>query len=1099
MTSVQRFLANDRNRARTASVVASSVRTSSIVETLSVTREGNGRVALVGSYTGHAPTDIDIEISSGGTTPRATEPVFRGIGSGVMAVESVSGAAVQQALTFSLADLGIDTKAAGFDVRTVRIVDKAAGAAGNNIHIIVTPALTVASTTFALLADWPASQPVRTGEEWDFGALPLIAGNVNASSPRVRFGSDPTVYRLWKEYKDGAWHYGTSPALERDIAAGSRVFAVSGAYSVRVTNGTTPEDYAAVTTLHDLLSALNASALVEVAGVVVQDRKPGGMSVIDVPIRTASWFKSLTGKPRIQDIAVGTAAPTQAITVRCVNDDWIGAEVWQVEGTVSGRLANATTGVPFASVPISFLIPSIEMNNAGGGEWAFKYDPAGRSDDAPDVPSVCVRPFRFGVNAQPRTVSFRYQRRPSQECKCESMPTPKLSLKCLGLDSIGDTEMALDAEYKTRLESLYSWRHDFHESNTLSSSAVVRDMDYADSITAIFAEGLAQIYETALARTEWDAALTEMQADLLWLEGTGGSSLAQYQGGNVGAVWKNNSNDHYYKLTGVTAATVPVDGGPLLDSSTAEHTPEPAVSTVWLINGTSFTLSRTIATVAYVYTYKDEGLTNPAVGADLPNQPPAQAIVQLEVDTLVRKWRARMDYCLTIAGIVPKSDAGNEAGACWRDYPEDTHWWVDTEGYYLPAFSNRAYHSARRNTETGIPYSTREFGFGLVVACPERLREGDMLTIRILSVNNDRPYRAGDEAVIETVFGGPAYLTGGVDGTDELTWAVRGSVSGAMPSYIVAMDTTPALYLQDGVGVRITPGGIPFELGDVFTLSVESGRFRWRADAGAWSSLADIPVSGAVVLGNGVSASFVTGAAPSFVSGDEYAFRVHQPYASANVCRPTPDTWQWVGAAANIVCDLGAIDSLAAVAVALHDLPNGATLTAEWSIDAISWSAPVALIGERVAVHFPAPVVARYVRISVTSATGGRIGWVWAGVPLATEASAQRCVRSRRWSVSRGAAVNPAGLYRGSGDGWIAEWEHWLRESEAEQLLDMAGHLAEYDEPLIFVPHYLHTDDAAMVRLDAEQIEIADRYEYQPNDDTRRMLSATIPMEAYIG
>ena len=110
-----------------------------------------------------------------------------------------------------------------------------------------------------------------------------------------------------------------------------------------------------------------------------------------------------------------------------MNADVIGAERWSVAGDVSGTLPVATTGVPYASAAALFTVPRIDPAAAGSGRWSFKFRPAAR-DEGAGVPSICLRPFRLGRNAVPRTVTFTYTKRPPADCKCSDMPTPRVSL-----------------------------------------------------------------------------------------------------------------------------------------------------------------------------------------------------------------------------------------------------------------------------------------------------------------------------------------------------------------------------------------------------------------------------------------------------------------------------------------------------------------------------------------------------------------------------------------------------------------------------------------------------------------------------------------------
>lgn len=700
MTSVQRFFSGRNNLARSAALSASSVRASTAIERVAARRAGGGRVRLAGEYTGHEAAQVEVEIVAAGGTPRASVPQFVGVGNGQLQVQSVDSAAALQELSFTLSDLGIPTAHAVLDVREVSLRARASGAVGNAIRITVAPHLTRTATDFALLADWAVGAATQTGAQWDFGGLPLSAnGEIDATSPRIAFGFDPQIYRPWCQLKDSDWQFGLSPALERAQPKGAKVYVVTGGYRVTVTDGTVSETYgdtstgqSTIVTLYDLLSALQASALVEVAGVVAADRAVGGQAAVDVPLRTSAWLLALGGKVALHGVSVPEQAPTQTVTVRCINADVVGRERWSVVGDVSGTLAVAETGAPYDSAALRFTVPVIAPATPDGGEWSFKYEPAQRPENA-GLPSVCVRPFRFGRNAKPRTVTFTYRKRPPADCKCSDMSTPRLSLKCLGIGPEGG-DMALEPAYQSRLEALYRWQADFVAGNLHPDGGDffaydATDVAVASACVRVFADALAEVYEVPIAAAAWSTALDGLKAD-----------------------FQNYTESQ-------------VDGG-----------------------------------------------------SGFSSEPGA---LNLMVSEYPKRYAARMDHVRTLAGIVPKSDSSSgDAGGCWIDHG-DAFWWVDTDGYYLPAFTNQAYISARRNTDTGKAYSTMEFGFGLVVACPDRLMKGDSLTIRISQVDTERPYQVGDEAIIQTVAAGPAWLAGGVDGTDVQTLRVVGAVSGALP------------------------------------------------------------------------------------------------------------------------------------------------------------------------------------------------------------------------------------------------------------------------------------------------------------------------------
>lgn len=629
--------------------------------------------------------------------------------------------------------------------------------------------------------------------------------------------------------------------------------------------------------------------------------------------------------------------------------------------------------------------------------------------------------------------------------------------------------MALEPEYQTRLMALYQWRRMFLDSNTAFGelgeppgtygyiNSHIREVEIANGITSELAQALAEIYEVQAARDQWDLELAGVISMMTPLEGVAGS------------VQINLAADVSIERT-VHSITDP--------GASEAHT---VISVQVNSRGNSFTVSSTDETEL------KEGELK------------AQYIAPLSgTSAVVGMVSARMDYVRTIAGIVPKSESSSsDAGGCWIDHG-DAFWWADVDGYYLPAFTNQAYVSARRNTETGKAYSTMEFGFGLVVACPDRLKVGDQLTIRINQVDADRPYQVGDEAIIQTVAAGPAWLSGGVDGTDVQTWRVLGSASGSLPDYIVPTDGTAApVYSAAGVALQMALGGIPFVLGDAFSLAVEAGQYRWRRAGDAWGPTADIPPSGQAMLSDGLQVHFDAGAAPSFVPGDVYAFDVHQPWAASHVQDAQASAWGWAGDGATMVIDLGSVQSLGAVALARYQLPAGANVALELSQDGAVWSAPLVLdVSRPVCVSlFHLALSARFLRLGVANATGGSMGWLWCGQPLATDNHATTCQRRRRWAATRGGGINAPALYAGAGDGWRLGWENALLDEDADALVALVDWAQQHDEPLVFLPHHLHEGDASFVRCAADALEISDIHEYQPDNSAHRLLSATLEME----
>jgi hypothetical protein len=427
----------------------------------------------------------------------------------------------------------------------------------------------------------------------------------------------------------------------------------------------------------------------------------------------------------------------------------------------------------------------------------------------------------------------------------------------------------------------------------------------------------------------------------------------------------------------------------------------------------------------------------------------------------VRRYRAMADDILLTAEIVPdfldaSTGGSTPGGGCWSD-PGDANWWepADNAGGYLPAFTNRRYLSVKRATDgSGDVVSTHEFSFAIVVNpdCVGALKDGDKVTINIGDAGWAPTYQVGDKLYLAVVGASPLYLAGGVDGTNTLLWSVRGSVVGAMPNYSQARES-PGLYTY-GISFRLNVGGVDNEVGDSWTFGVEVGSFRYRINGGAWSAATNI---GTTSIGSGLSLEFSEGAYPSFVSGDSAAFTVLQPHAATNLLTPNEDSYAWDGSTAEVTIDLSAIEGFSALALLMHSLPSTATIgiTGTGLSKTVTWRAgPILLLTDDDLPETPPEEIT----ISIANASGGRIGWLWAGDPLdllpnsTTAAALQR--RSLVCSMVRGQGVNPTAALLGSGRGFDLSWGGFVRNSEALALeAAVYAHKALGDLPMAFWPH----------------------------------------------
>lgn len=472
MPAVHRLLASVNNAARTATVSASSIQTATdSVFRQPTTRSGNGQVRLTGGYTGANDATLEIEIRPVSTgAERVSTPVFTGAGNGAISELTVAPGTAAQTLTATLVDAGTETAPAVLALYgALQLKAKASGAAGNSLSLTVTPALTVGAPIGALAVALSQGQFEWADSRLDFNAPALNAdGTLPDTAPRIVFNSDLSrVYRHYKRWQDGKWLYGVSPALAADSPVNSPVQAVTGTYSVTLTDGLTPETYASLKTLYDFLRALASSALVTVVGVIANDRAPSGQNAIDLPIRTSAWVSGVTADKTLPALAVTCAADavTDTISVVCETSR-LNADLWAVTSAALGDLGTATTGKAFADT-VNFTIPRLpdDVSKTAASPVILKSASfAGRGDDQP-VPVLAVKKGTLGAKAKPQTFTLRYTARPDQNCDSANFqPAGVLSGALLGFP---DEEFeTLDTEFQTRLQALYTYRNAFIARNS---------------------------------------------------------------------------------------------------------------------------------------------------------------------------------------------------------------------------------------------------------------------------------------------------------------------------------------------------------------------------------------------------------------------------------------------------------------------------------------------------------------------------------------------------------------------------------------------------------------------------------------------------------
>ena len=511
-----KYIANNRNIVREATLSATNiVASNAIYRTDDAPKAGGGQVSLSGDYTGDADTTIDVKIvdTTIAGTPKISAPTFAGIGNGTMTDIAADSTIAAQEFVVTLEDLGTATAKAYAPFQGVTLQAKASGTAGNAVFLAVdNSGLSFAATTFSLAHDLQQGTNEYTGDEWDFGAVTLNSDlTIPDAAPRIAFGADPQIYRAYKFYRSGHYVYGFSPAPVRSIAAGTDVKLVSGSRSITVGNGTSSDTMTSIVSVYDALSAIRThSSLVDVIGAIVNDKTAGGQGATDLSAWTSSYLISQAGTG--SDAAIhadfvvtpDSDAPTESLTIQCVDGTVVGQEKWQVRGNVSQRLADAITGVLYSDGDYSFTIPRASIgNNAPTGNITVEFVP---SADRDSMPSLCAVEPLIGSAGRPGTWSFVYTKRPASICDCTTgdlAGTP--SDTCLGIEPIGG-DMSNESRL-IRLQRLTTTVRSLIGSNTsppLAADAI--DVDWIEKTAGILKKCLDAISNGTLVDPVWTAS-----------------------------------------------------------------------------------------------------------------------------------------------------------------------------------------------------------------------------------------------------------------------------------------------------------------------------------------------------------------------------------------------------------------------------------------------------------------------------------------------------------------------------------------------------------------------------------------------------------------
>ena len=184
--------------------------------------------------------------------------------------------------------------------------------------------------------------------------------------------------------------------------------------------------------------------------------------------------------------------------------------------------------------------------------------------------------------------------------------------------------------------------------------------------------------------------------------------------------------------------------------------------------------------------------------------------------------------------------------------------------------------------------------------------------------------------------------------------------------------------------------------------------------------------------------------------------------------------------------------------VADHDIPSTATVLIEGSQDGFittDWSEAMAWNDAVLAKVLAASVTVTHLRLKVTNASDCYIGWICAGVGLTTVLFPALTLSRKYASITGGSMLAGSSIPMGAGWAGQLNWENSISQAELLELVTFLDYLKENNnEPVILLPHILHEEEGKLCRIDTEDVEITDVFDFQPDAQAKRIQSVTLPL-----
>ena len=446
MTGQQVYIYQDRNKAAD-SVIAMGVAAGRQAPLIyPVAKQGTGNIVISGAYTGQSDSSIDVEIvDTSFTAPVVSASTFKGAGTGKIKDIAVSGLAAQNISVLCMST-GVTTQSAEVEIEGQRFRALASGSAGNAITISIDNSpLVFTLTTYSTLKALKAGDSGLQGQEWDFDTKVILGEIVPDSAHRISFADDHLhIYRQYKKYEDGAYKYYFIQPIRYEVQAGSKVYFVTGGRTITLTDDITTEVYENIITIADFWQAVKAapSNFIEpVNSTIDTSNTVESPAVRELTVMTDAYAlpsykndKSSEYAGELNSVVVNELTKTELVSVECVDNTFLGEEMWAVKGSSSGALGQVKTGEFNGVGPVGFTIPQKypkDWLTAARDEWSHKETYVSRVSGV-TPPPICFS-MKLGAKSVPQEFKMIYTKKPV-ECVC---PVTSFSDSYLGFQEKG--------------------------------------------------------------------------------------------------------------------------------------------------------------------------------------------------------------------------------------------------------------------------------------------------------------------------------------------------------------------------------------------------------------------------------------------------------------------------------------------------------------------------------------------------------------------------------------------------------------------------------------------------------------------------------------